>query len=282
MISIIIVTCNSQGYLKACLDSVFSQDAGDWEVIVVDNGSTDGTAAFVKRNYAQVKLLVNSANLGACKARNQAIACSQGDWVLTLDSDCNLQEGFIRGFSSLKDGFSADIGMAAPNILNPEGKTIYSQGIYLSKLRRFYDLNRNKPGCYAASNRKGILGPCSAAAFYRRSMLDRLKEKSGYFDERFFFLVEDVDLAWRANRAGWKVMFLPGISCFHHGDSSGTGKKLRQYLCFRNRHLMIRKNERLSGKLIVYSMGVFYDLGRFIYLALFNRYFWKGLVRVEI
>ncbi|MFH1208627.1 MAG: hypothetical protein V1673_03615 [Candidatus Omnitrophota bacterium] len=105
-------------------------------------------------------------------------------------------------------------------------------------------------------------------------MLDKLKERTGYFDERFFFLVEDVDLAWRAQRARWKVLFYSPMECFHAGNGSGTGEKFRQYLSFRNRHWMIAKNEDFWGRVKTYALSAPYELARIIYLAIFNKYFW--------
>lgn len=105
-------------------------------------------------------------------------------------------------------------------------------------------------------------------------MLEELKEKTGYFDERFFFLVEDVDLAWRARRAGWKTLFFPQMACFHTGNSSGMDKKFRQYLCFRNRRWMIAKNECFWERVRVYALSMPYEIIRGIYLAVFNKYFW--------
>ena len=88
------------------------------------------------------------------------------------------------------------------------------------------------------------------------------------------FLVEDADLAWRATRAGWKVFFDPRMVCFHTGNSSATGKKLRQYLSFRNRHWMIAKNESSMGKAILFVIALPYELARILYMALFNKYLW--------
>ncbi len=274
MLSIVILTCNSQKYVQACLDSIFRRGTRDMEVVVVDNASADKTLDIIKEHYPQVKLIENQENLGASKARNQGIECSSGDWVLALDSDVVLEDGFIEKFYLAQKGFSEDVGMVQPNVLNTDGRTIYSQGIYLSTLRRFHDLNRGRMKDATGLSKKKIIGPCSAAAFYRRSMLDQLKEKTGYFDERFFFLVEDVDLAWRAQRAGWKVLFCPEMVGSHTGNSSGTGKKLRQYLCFRNRYWMIAKNEGFWGRIRVYALSLPYELLRSIDLALFNKYFW--------
>jgi len=238
------------------VDSVLSQEARDIEVIIVDNGSKDGTGEYVKENYKQVTLINNHNNVGSSKARNQGIGIAKGEWVLTLDSDVILGEDFISEFSLIKNHLPQDIGMLQPNILNSDRKTSYSQGIYLSKLRRFYDVNRDKPGNLINPKTGNIIGSCSAAAFYRRSMLNALRQETGYFDERFFFLAEDVDLAWRAKKSGWKVLFYPKMLCFHSGNGAHTQSRLRQYLCFRNRHLMINKNESFLAKLGVYFISI--------------------------
>lgn len=274
MLSIVILTCNSRKYIKACLDSVFIQDVRDAEVFVVDNASTDGTKEWIRESWPQVRLIENQSNLGASKARNQGIERSVGDWVLALDSDGVLENGFIEKFNAAQSWFAEDIGMVQPNVLDSDGKTVYSQGIYLSPLRRFFDLNRGKPGDFVGNGNKKIIGPCSAAAFYRRSMLEALKEKTGYFDERFFFLVEDTDLAWRAKRSGWKVLFDPEMVCFHTGNSAATNPRLRQYLSFRNRHWMIAKNESPLGKIVLFVISGPYELARIIFMALFNKYLW--------
>lgn len=273
-LSILVITWNSQASIRACLDSVLRQDLKDIEIVVVDNASRDKTCEILKEHYPSVKLVKNPQNLGASKARNQGIEGSSGDWVLALDNDVVLGDGFLAEFERIRKGSPEDVGMIQPNVLNADGKTLFSQGIRLSACRRFHDLNQGRPKDGPGLSKRKIIGPCSAAAFYRRSMLDAIREKTGYFDERFFFLVEDVDLAWRASRAGWKVQFCPDMTCCHVGNSSNTGGKFRQYLCFRNRHWMIQKNEDLLGKIRVYALSLPYDLVRCLYLAVSNKYFW--------
>jgi GT2 family glycosyltransferase len=274
-LSIVVITFNSEASIRACLDSILRQDVRDLEILVVDNASCDKTCEIVKEHYPGVTLIENRENVGASKARNQGIEGSTADWVLALDNDVVIEDGFFAEFERRRKGFSDDVGMVQPNVLNADGKTVYSQGIYLSACRRFHDVNRGRPKDDPGLVKKKIIGPCSAAAFYRRSMLNAIREKTGYFDERFFFLVEDVDLAWRAHREGWKVQFCPEITCYHTGNSSATGEKRRQYLSFRNRYWMIGKNEGLLGKLRVYAMSFPYELMRGLYLAVSNRYFWK-------
>jgi GT2 family glycosyltransferase len=275
MLSIVVVTHNSRQHIKACLSSIFSQGVNDVQIIVVDNASADGTRELIKADFNQLALIENSRNLGASQARNQGIGQATGEWVLTLDSDVVLGDGFLKGFLAVRDQLCDDVGMVQPCILNMDGKTICSQGIFLSPLRRFYDLNKGKNKDAVGPVSRKIIGPCAAAAFYRRIMLNQLKEGTGYFDERFFFLVEDVDLAWRAKRAGWKVRSCPEMVCRHAGNGSCIDRDVRQYLNFRNRHLMISKNESFWGKIWVYLISMPYELARMIHLFLVNKYFLK-------
>ncbi len=269
-ISVAVVTYNSRKFISGCLDSVFRQFNPEMEVVVVDNGSTDGSAELIKSKYSRAKFIKNQKNLGAAFARNQAIANSQGKWVVTLDSDIVLGDNFFTAFRHLQTAGDAKIGMIIPNILNSGGSRVYSQGIYLSFLKRFYDYGREKPANFFRKKPVKIIGPCSAAAFYRRKMLEEVEEVTGYFDRRFFFLVEDVDLAWRAKKAGWKSLFSPESFCFHQGNSCRAGKKVRQYLSYRNRKLMLKKNSKKLKKLKLNPLWWFYDWFRFIYLYLFN------------
>ncbi|MBU1062143.1 MAG: glycosyltransferase family 2 protein [Candidatus Omnitrophica bacterium] len=201
-ISIIILTFNSSEHIKSCLDSVFRQSYRNFEAILVDNGSIDDTLSLVKRDYPKVRLVENKRNLGACAARNKAIGLAKGRWILTLDCDVILKKDFIEKIVGFIGEAGESIGMFQPKILQIDRKTIYSCGIYLSNMRRFHDIGRGIPENGRFDMTKDIFGACSAAAVYKKQMLEEIKETTGYFDERFFFLVEDVDLAWRAQRKG--------------------------------------------------------------------------------
>jgi len=273
MISVIVITYNSEKFIKFCLDSVFSQNYQDFEVIVVDNGSSDGTPGLVKK-YSKAVLIENRENFGACRARNQGIEASSGEWILTLDCDVVLEKDFLSKAVNAINSLSPDTGIVQPKILNSANQTIYSCGIHLSWMRRFYDIGRGSDS-EEFSESRGIFGACSACAFYKREMLRELKEKTGYFDERFFFLVEDVDLAWRAQKRGWKVLFIPEANCYHTGNSSDTSDKLRQCLCFRNRLYSIFKNEGFKRYLLKVLPLLVYDMPRIVFLNLTNPSIYK-------
>ena len=271
-LSVIIPAFNSLRFIGPCLGSIFAQAIDSIEVVVVDNGSSDGTADFIKNNYpGKVLLLENKINLGAAKARNQGIEAAKGEWIFTQDCDVVLEKGFFPQVKELTGRVSGDTGMIQPKILMTDKKTIYSCGIYLSRLlKRFYDIGKGTVDRGQFSKESDVFGACSAAAFYRKAMLEEIKDAHGYFDERFFFLAEDVDLASRAQGKGYKAVYLPGAVCYHEGDSSATSAKMRQYLCWRNRKYLLAKLE--INKAVSALVFLIYDLPRYVFLALTNPY----------
>ena len=280
MVSIIVLSYNSAKFIQPCLKSIVSQDYHDFEIIVADNGSKDDTLLLIKEDHPDIKIIENKENFGACMARNMGIDISGSEWILTLDCDIILEKDFLKKMMELAEGAEKSIGALQPKILQMDKKTIYSYGIYLSNLRRFHDIGRGQVESGKFDRAKYIFGACSAAALYKRQMLEEMKEDTGYFDERFFFLVEDVDLAWRAQKKGWKAEFCPEAISYHAGNSSNSGKKIRQYLCFRNRHYLIVKNE--SGKKF-YKNIIFlllYDFFRLFFLLLTNSYTIKAVKEI--
>lgn len=277
-VSIIIVTRNAIKIIKDCLCSVFAQDFKDFEVIVVDNDSEDGTREFIKKNFPQVRLIENKKNLGFCQANNQGINISQGEYILTLNSDVVLEKKFLNELMREVENSSSEIGMFSPKILKMDKKTIYSTGIILTRTRRFCNRGSGEIDYGQYDTRKEIFGSSAASALYKKKILDKIKiGENEYFDNDFFFLVEDVDLAWRANLKGFKGYFVPSAICYHLGNSSGMNKKRRQYLSFRNRYLMLIKNENRDYFFKNLGYFIIYDISRFFYLIFTNFFIFKAI-----
>ena len=275
MTSIVILTFNSIRFIEDCLNSIFSQTYSDIEVIVVDNGSQDGTVELIKKKFLKIILVENNKNLGACMARNIGIKKTSGEWVLTLDCDVVLKNDFLEKIVGFAGASEQTMGMFQPKILQWDKETIFSCGVHLSNFRRFHDIGRGARDDGRFNKGGEIFGACSAAALYKRDLLEDIKDVNGYFDKRFFFLVEDVDLAWRAQKKGWKAMFFPEAICYHSGNSSNCNRKLRQYLCFRNRYWSISKNERFGNYCKKILPLLFYDAPRSIYMVFSNPYMLK-------
>jgi GT2 family glycosyltransferase len=266
-ISVIIPTYNSAQFIIPCLDSVFRQKVQNIEIILVDNASSDNTVSLVRNSYPQVKVIENQSNLGASKARNQAMDNSSGGWILTLDCDVVLEENFLSVILKDAPKLPPETGILQPKIIDIQNGKIYSAGIRSSFLKRFHDIAKGCPDIEKFDKPGLIFGACCAAALYRRKMLEDIKDRYGYFDERLFFLFEDVDLSWRAQKKGWVCRYYPKAKCHHHGNSSITDNKTRQFLSFRNRQLTILKNQNLILTLLMSPLYLIYDLPRFLILA---------------
>lgn len=275
-ISVVVVTCNSEKYIGTCLDSLVSQTFRDFETIVVDNGSADATVRLVKEKYPFSHVIGNRENAGACKARNQGIEKAAGNWILTLDCDVVLHPDFLNVLAGCARNAGGIVGAFQPKVYKPGGKNIYSFGIDFTSWGRFYDRGRGKSDTGQFDGAADIFGACSAAAFYRKSALDAVRETDGVFDERFFFLVEDVDLSLRMRRTGWKTVFAPGAVCYHCGNSSGFSRQRRQFQCWRNRKLLMVKN-RVRKPLLIFL----YDGPRFIWLACTNCFSREHIFRAQ-
>ena len=133
MFSVVVLTYNSARLLKSCLDSLLNQSYQRFEVIVVDNGSSDETISLLKEgNYPNLTIVSNETNLGACRARNQGIELAQNEWILTLDCDIILPKDFLYNISRFLLNIPQQVAMVQPKIMNQDGHTIYSCGIFLS------------------------------------------------------------------------------------------------------------------------------------------------------
>lgn len=258
MISIIVTTFNRKDLLKNCLDSVKRQIFKDIETIVIDNASSDGSAEMIKNDHKNVKLIENRQNLFFCKAYNQGIEASNGEFVLCLNNDVVLGAGYLKEVLRAVD-LDEKIGMVSGKILRMDGKTIDSTGLFLGRNRKAVERGygkRNKGQYEKAGYVFGVSGAC---AFLRRKMLEDIKDSNGYFDETFGMYYEDLDLCWRAHKKGWKAYYNPkAIACHLRGGTSISQREERSlnlhYLSddlkkkyIKNRYKCMIKNDTLWG-----------------------------------
>lgn len=279
-ISIIIATWNAGKYLPQCLEAIFNQTYRDFEVIIVDNNSTDGSREFIKGKYPTILLVENNNNVGFCRANNQGIAKAKGRYILSLNSDLVLAKDFLLEFKKEIEQSDSRIGMFQSKILKINTKIIDSTGLILSRARKFYNRGEGEIDVGQYDNKREIFGPCAAAALYKREMLEEIKTDNQYFDEDFFFLGEDFDLAWRANNLGWQAIYVPQAVCFHWGHISQHNKAFKQYLSFRNRYYLLIKNE--SWKTLKNDLHIIlsYDLPRIGWLLFTNWYTLKAIIEI--
>ncbi|OIO36578.1 MAG: hypothetical protein AUJ74_01750 [Candidatus Omnitrophica bacterium CG1_02_44_16] len=188
-----------------------------------------------------------------------------------MDADAYLKEDFLSVFcdfikNSRGAGVPPSAAILAPKIYYPDGKTIYSVGQRLTLLRIFYELGHDKKDV-GQFNRVGeVFGACSAMALYRLDMLKDIRGFSGYFDKAFFYMVEDVDLSWRARKKGWKAYACPACVSFHSGSGSGFSAKDKKFLSIRNRFIMMLKNDSKARLFLFFLPLALYEVLRFFCL----------------
>ncbi|MDD5130584.1 MAG: glycosyltransferase family 2 protein [Candidatus Omnitrophica bacterium] len=281
-VSVIIVSIGAKDYLKLCLNSLLKQSYPPLEIIVIDNSCRPDFFQDMHNLYPSVKFYPSPENLFYAAALNKGIGFCRGDFVLCLNDDLVLDKDFIR--EALK-GFLVDdrVGSVSGKILRSDGKTLDSTGLFLSvwrtaKERGYSQIDRGQ------FNRNGfVFGASGAAAFYRREMLESIKENGEYFDSDFGMFYEDLDLSWRAHRYGWWAYYLPAALAYHvRGGSfrpdSGIGKAIaRKYLndqlhcgLIKNRYLTILKNESLPSFMLHFIPILIYDLCVWGYVILFR------------
>lgn len=224
-VSVIIVSWNRKEMLQRCLYSLTKQTYQDFEIIVVDNGSTDGAEC-----YATIR---NATNLGFAKAANQGIAASVGEYVALINNDAAANRFWIEELVKSADRpHDGQPGMYASKVIRPDG-SLESAGCYV-----YHDGNGM---CIRDGRRPDF--PSGCAAMYRRDMLDRI----GLFDERFFMYNEDTELGVRAKLAGYSCDYVPTAIVTHYGASHNNLTKL--WRNERNRILLLMKHYDL-GQLI--------------------------------
>ncbi len=256
-ISVIIANLNGEKYLPDCLGALSRQTFRDFEVIVVDNGSTDGSLDLLKKDFPWVRVIELKENTGFARANNIGFEASSSQFVATLNNDTIPGPGWLQALydTAVKD---SAIGMVASKIyLGREGNELDSAGmlIYPDGMSRQRGRGEKDNGQFDSSCE--VLFPSACAALYRREMLREI----GYFDEDFFSYCEDADLGLRGRLAGWQARLAPSASVRHL--YSGTGGKYSMFKAFlveRNHLWVLLKN--MPARYILGSP--FYTVWRYV------------------
>lgn len=268
LVAIVIPNWNGRHYLEACLPTLFAQDFKDFEVYVVDNASTDASVEFVRTHFPQVRLIENGANVGLCKANNQGILATRAEFVMMLNNDTEVEPAcvgrLVRAMQS-----HPDIGMCATKmLLTDQQDMIESAGIVIDKAGIAWGLESGDINRGGETGVVPVFGACGGAALYRRSMLLDI----GLFDEDFFVYLEDADVAWRGQWAGWRCVYVPGAVVYHaHSATIKEGSPFKTRLLGRNKVWMVCKNYPFPHLLWYSPLILLYELMALGYALLSGR-----------
>jgi GT2 family glycosyltransferase/glycosyltransferase involved in cell wall biosynthesis len=239
-ISVLIVSHNGGPDLLRSVSSAL--EAGAEEVLVVDNASSDGTPAQIRRQFPQVRLLELSFNAGFAGGNNRGLRLAQGEFVVLLNQDASLEAGALGAFA---EGFASHprAGILAPRILvREEPRVLQSAGLQANQI--LYACDRGYLELDGPAWRKAgpVVGGSGAALAIRRNLLDQI----GLFDPELFMYYEDLDLCLRAWLAGWEVLYLPEAVAYHRHRTQQRSQWHNEFLDHRNRLRLILKT--FSGR----------------------------------
>jgi GT2 family glycosyltransferase len=259
LLSVLVLNYNGLRHLEECLSSVRSQDFRDYEIVLADNASSDGSLDFVRDRFPEVRLVDTGANLGFAGGNNFGLRHCRGEYVFFLNNDTRLEPGALR---KLAEGIRANLEYRVfacfmlsyrdPQIVDSAGDTLYTNGLV------------NNLSGYPASlftRPRQVTSACGGAAVYARALLEEI----GGFDEDFFLIYEDLDLSLRARHNGDRVLFLPTVRVLHKGSASigGAFSPIAAYYYSRNYPLMMVQNfpaATLVKALPAYVLGFLYRM----------------------
>jgi GT2 family glycosyltransferase len=281
-VSVIIVSIGAKDYIFSCLSSLFAQSLAPQEIIIIDNSLQPDFSRKINSLYPLAKLYRSQENLFYGVALNKGISLSAGEFILCLNDDVILDKEFIReglkGFSENKQ-----IGSVSGKILRANGKILDSTGLFLTPWRSARERGYGRPDLGQFDKKGFVFGAGGAAAFYRRQMLDAVKEKGDYFDADFGMFYEDLDIAWRAQRRGWRAVYIPTARAFHvrggsfRPDAAIDKPLARKYLSdqlhcelIKNRYLTILKNETFFNIVLHIIPICVYDFCAWAYVIFFR------------
>ena len=243
--TIVIPNINGKGWLKDSIESIYAQTEQDFDLIVVDNGSTDESLEQA-RSYCtrpNFTLIENGRNTGFSYAVNQGIARAQSKYVVLFNNDAFAEPQWLAELLRTADADPKIFAVQSLMIRHFERELADDAGDYVTWMG-FACKTGDGRRVSRYTKQKRIFSACGGAALYRKSILDEI----GGFDENFFAYFEDVDLSWRANNAGYKNVLCPAAKCYHIcGASTGAVKynAFKSQQSGRNSILLPLKNEPL-------------------------------------
>jgi GT2 family glycosyltransferase len=244
-LTVVIPNWNGERFLSLCLDSLRRQTLRDFETVLVDNASSDGSIELVRRDFPEVRVVSLSENLGFAAAVNAGIKVSEAEYVALLNNDTEQDPGWLEALvraakRHLEAGFFASklVDFRDRRFLDGAGDALRLSGLP-------YRLGHGEVDRGQFDHPGYVFSACGAAALYRREMLDDV----GLFDEDFVSYCEDGDLSFRAQLAGYRCLYVPDAVVYHMGSASTGGKRsaTATRLGTRNSLSLLVKNLPLSA-----------------------------------
>jgi len=278
-ISIIIPHFNGKEILTNCLNSLLKNNYKNYEILVVDNGSTDGSQEIIRKEFSSVKLIENKTNKGYAGGCNSGISYTQGKYILFLNNDVEVAKNFLEEMYKAIES-DDNIGMVQPKLLSMQNKTHFDYsggaggeidifGFPFARGRVFIELEKDTSQYDDMT--QNIFWASGTAVLIRRSLMDRI----GFFDEDFFAHMEEIDLNWRAQLVGYKSVVTLETYLFHYSGYTLPAENPRKmYLNHRNNLIMILKNYSFISLLWIFPMRLILEFIAFAFAVVTGNKNW--------
>lgn len=238
-VTVIIPNYNGKAYNEKCLDSLRRQSFKDFNIVVVDNASDDGSVELIEEHYPEVKLIRLSENFGFSRAVNEGIRVSDTEFIILLNNDTEATDTFIEELVRAIDGKEEVFSVAAKMLQMANPDKIDGAGDLYCALGWAFAIGKGRNKKYYDKERT-VFSACAGAAIYRRAIFEII----GYFDEFHFAYLEDVDVGYRARIMGYRNIYTPKAVVYHVG-SGFSGSRYNSFkirLAARNSWYVIYKN----------------------------------------
>lgn len=261
-VSVIVLNWNGKHFLEVCLTALRRQTFRDFETIVVDNGSDDGSAEYVRANFPDVNVVALSDNRGFCGGNIAGYQQARGEVIVLLNNDTEADAHWLEEMHKASERYPVAGCFASKMLLFDERTRIDNCGLGLTTIGTPVDLGRYELDGPGWSEPRKVFGACGGAAAYRRSMLQEV----GFFDADLFMTFDDVDLSFRAQLQGYECMFIPGARVYHYLGSTITKYPARKaYFEQRNIDLVYLKNMPRSLILLALPKRLIFEIGCALY-----------------
>jgi GT2 family glycosyltransferase len=237
LLSVVIPNWNGLRFLPVCLNALSQQTYDALEIVIVDNASSDGSQAYIREHYPQVKLIALAENRGFTGACNAGLHAATGSFLALLNNDTEVDPNWAAAVVEAFQRHPEVGSVASKMLLFDQRDRIHTAGDFFTTDGRAGNRGVWQPNDERFNDEIYVFSACGGSSAYRRALLDDI----GTLDDDFFFSLEDVDLGWRAQLAGWRCLYTPHAIVYHHLSATGGGVTA-SYYGGRNLICVIAKN----------------------------------------
>lgn len=282
-VTVVIPNYNGIKYIRDCMDSLRKQEGIDFELLIVDNGSKDGSLEVLQEEYTEARVIALEENTGFCHAVNLGIQNSNTPYVILLNNDTVVKAGFVESLVKAIEESERIFSVSSMMLSMKDESIIDDAGDGYSMLGWAYARGKGKT-VSRYEKRAEIFAACGGAAIYRKAIFEEI----GYFDENHFAYLEDIDIGYRARIYGYRNVYEPAAKVIHAGSAT-SGSRYNEFktkLSSANNAYMIAKNMPflqwllnlpflLLGFLVKASFFALKKMGK-----LYVTGYWKGTCRI--